>query len=105
MKKESDNIILNGPTKEVVDGDFTPTKEIVNDEGLPSKELVNEDIPTKEVVGEESTLTKEIVDEENIQTKEVAKKILSNYCGFCGHHFDNQTDKYCPVCGGKREEL
>ena len=72
---------------------------------VPSKELVNEDIPTKEVVGEESTPTKEMVDEESRPTKEVAKKILSNYCGFCGHHFDNQIDKYCHICGGKREEI
>lgn len=28
---------------------------------------------------------------------------LANFCGTCGHHFDNQTDLYCPDCGKKRE--
>ena len=27
----------------------------------------------------------------------------ANFCGTCGHHFDNQTDLYCPDCGKKRE--
>ena len=29
----------------------------------------------------------------------------ANYCGKCGHYFNNQTDEYCPRCGTKREEL
>ena len=29
----------------------------------------------------------------------------ASYCGICGHHFENQTDLYCPDCGKKREFL
>ena len=27
------------------------------------------------------------------------------YCGTCGYRFENQTDKYCPICGQRREVL
>ena len=30
---------------------------------------------------------------------------MASYCGSCGHHFDNQTDIYCPMCGAKRETI
>lgn len=30
---------------------------------------------------------------------------LANYCGTCRHHFENQTDLYCPDCGTKRVTL
>ena len=30
---------------------------------------------------------------------------LATYCGTCGHHFENQTDLYCPDCGTKRVTL
>lgn len=34
-----------------------------------------------------------------------AKTIWATYCGHCGHHFNNQTDKFCPDCGEKRQTL
>lgn len=30
--------------------------------------------------------------------------LLANYCGVCGNRFENQTDKFCPQCGKRREE-
>lgn len=31
--------------------------------------------------------------------------VMAAWCGVCGHHFENQTDKYCPTCGNRRELL
>ena len=41
------------------------------------------------------------------ESKEAAMPltIFADYCGICGHHFENQTDLYCPDCGTKRVTL
>ena len=31
--------------------------------------------------------------------------VYADWCGICGHKFDNQTDKFCPDCGTEREKL
>lgn len=42
----------------------------------------------------------------DLQDGEKALQVaMANYCGACGYHYDNQTDKYCPICGNKRESL
>jgi serine/threonine protein kinase len=35
------------------------------------------------------------------------RKILepAPYCGGCGHHFENEEEKYCPDCGTRRERV
>lgn len=39
------------------------------------------------------------------KTPSVNRSKKAFYCGSCGHHFDNQTDIYCPMCGAKRETI
>jgi len=41
----------------------------------------------------------------NERKEEILQVQLANFCGICGHHFDNNTDKYCPDCGAKREKI
>lgn len=41
----------------------------------------------------------------DFEMSEASKFIMANYCGICGHHFNNQTDLFCPDCGNKRVTL
>ena len=42
---------------------------------------------------------------ESVEPLVVMNHFFATYCGTCGHHFENQTDLFCPDCGKKRETL
>ena len=104
--------------KELISDNISPTKEKVEDNPSPTKEIVKEKTsPTKEIIAGSPPLTKEIVIDIPSPTKEkiIGRNPLqnpkanitkpANYCGMCGHKFDDQTDRYCPDCGEERMEI
>ena len=81
-------------------------KEVVEDNPPSTKELPDsKHSPTKEVVNDKHSPTKEVVNDKHSPTKVAIELQPANFCGMCGHKFDNQTDKYCPDCGEERMEI
>ena len=38
----------------------------------------------------------------DFKMQESTQILMANYCGTCGHHFNNQADNFCPICGTQR---
>ena len=89
--------------KKNTNSDLSKTKELRRSDYPSSDEKSaypilgkNDKKPDSSVLGK--TDEKPAHESENLPT-------FAYYCGTCGYRFENQTDKYCPICGQRREVL
>ena len=90
------------------EGTLVPDKTLADDSDestlVPDKTLADDSdestlVPDKKLVGDPVDKDKPV---ENLDKK---TDIMAHFCGVCGHHFENQTDLFCPICGKEREVI
>lgn len=101
-------MIKNSSGKILVDDVPMSGKVLVDDDNPTSGKILVDDVSVsgKVIVPEEEPSSgKIIVEKERQPIEELVEAKFANYCGICGFHFENKTDRFCPTCGGKREEM
>ena len=100
----SDKVLVDGSGENMLVSD----KMLADDSGegtlVPDKTLADDSdestlVPDKKLVGDPVDKDKPV---ENLDKK---TDIMAHFCGVCGHHFENQTDLFCPICGKEREVI